>query len=313
MNVAIRLPADAQRPARQPRRQLDGVLLLDKPFGASSNAALQRAKRCLRAEKAGHTGTLDPVATGLIALCFGEATKFSSALLDADKSYQATVKLGVTTSTGDSEGDIVERREVRTDAAQVEGVLARFRGALLQTPPMHSAVKLAGRPLYAYAREGVEVKRLPREVQVYDLRLECLEGDELRLTVHCGKGTYVRTLAEDIGAALGCGGHLNALRRTAVGRFDLAQAVALDRLEEMNESERMATLLPTDTLVAHLPELVLGERQARRMLHGQPVFTEAGRAPGLTRLYDENGLFLGLGKVVAGGLVNPKRLRAWAE
>ncbi|HEX6829754.1 MAG TPA: tRNA pseudouridine(55) synthase TruB [Burkholderiales bacterium] len=303
-----RVPAQAPRPRPLPKQRVDGVLLLDKPLGLTSNAALQRAKRALRARKAGHTGTLDPAATGLIALCFGDATKFSSALLDADKVYQAEVRLGVTTTTGDREGEVVERREPRVDAGDVERVLARFRGAILQVPPMHSAIKLAGTPLYAYARKGQEVERAPRQVMIYSLELERVEGDLLRLAIHCGKGTYVRTLAEDIGAALGCGAHLSALQRTAVGSFDLARAVPLDRLEEMGEAERHGCLLPTDALVANLPALVLGERQARRMRHGQPVLTEAERPSGLVRLYDEEGAFLGLGEVVNGGVINPRRL-----
>lgn len=300
------------RTARLPRRRVDGVLLLDKPLDLTSNGALQRAKRALRAQKAGHTGTLDPAATGLIALCFGEATKFSSALLDADKVYEAGIRLGVTTTTGDIEGEVLERREVRVDAAQVEHVLDQFRGVIRQVPPMHSAIKLAGMPLYAYARKGQEVERSAREVNVYALEMQGLDGDLLRVTIHCGKGTYVRTLAEDIGAALGCGAHLAALRRTAVGPFDLSRAVGLDRLEDMSECERLACLLPMDTLLGHLPPLVLGGPQARRMRHGQPVLTETDRAPGAVRLYDEEGRFLGLGDVVSGGVINPRRLVAEA-
>jgi tRNA pseudouridine55 synthase len=310
MAPEIEVPEQARRTARLPRQRVDGVLLLDKPAGASSNTALQRAKRALRAAKAGHTGTLDPAATGLLLICFGEATKFAGVLLDSDKTYQAVVRLGVTTTTGDSEGEVIERREVHADRARVEEVLARFRGAIVQVPPMHSALKLAGTPLYAYARKGVEVERAPRDARVYELRLERMEGDELHLSVHCGKGTYVRTLAEDIGAALGCGGHLKALRRTAVGHFELADAIGLARLEEMDEPERPALLLPVDTLVAHLPELILGDGQARRMLHGQPALTEHERPAGLVRLYDEGRAFLGLGEVVADGLVIAKRLLA---
>lgn len=310
MSLTPRVPEQAGRPERLPRRRVDGLLLLDKPLGLTSNAALQRAKRALRAEKAGHTGTLDPAATGLIALCFGEATKFSSALLDADKVYEAGVRLGVTTTTGDSEGEVLERREAGADAPQVEAVLGRFRGAIRQVPPMHSAIKLAGTPLYAYARKGQEVERAPREVNVYALEMQGMEGGLLHLSIHCGKGTYVRTLAEDIGAALGCGAHLAALRRTAVGPFDLSRAVGLDRLEEMGEAERLACLLPTDALVEHLPPVVLGGRQARCMRHGQPVLTEAEREPGPVRLYDEEGRFLGLGDVVSEGVINPRRLVA---
>ena len=312
MTLTASAPERAQRPARLPRRPVDGVLLLDKPEGLTSNAALQRARRALRAEKAGHTGTLDPAATGLVALCFGEATKFSGALLDADKAYRAVVQLGVTTTTGDREGEVLERREARVDPAQVEAALARFRGVIRQVPPMHSAIKLGGTPLYAYARKGQQVERAPREVVVHALELERLEGDRLHLAIRCGKGTYVRTLAEDIGAALGCGAHLAELRRTAVGPFGLSGAVALERFEEMGEAERLACLLAVDALLSRLPALVLGAPQARRMRHGQPVLTEAGREPGPVRLYDEAGVFLGLGEVVSGGVINPKRLVAEA-
>lgn len=310
MSLIAEVPGQALRPARLSRRRVDGVLLIDKPLDLTSNAALQRAKRALRAQKAGHTGTLDPAATGLIALCFGEATKFSSALLDADKVYEAQVRLGVTTTTGDIEGEVLDRREVRVEAAQIEHVLDRFRGVIRQVPPMHSAIKLAGMPLYAYARKGQEVPRAAREVVIHALELKSIEGDLLRLRIHCGKGTYVRTLAEDIGAALGCGAHLAGLRRTAVGSFDLSRAVGLDRLEEMAEADRLACLLPMDALVGQLPRLVLGGPQARRMRHGQPVLTEADREPGPVRLYDEEGAFLGLGDVVSGGVVNPRRLVA---
>jgi tRNA pseudouridine55 synthase len=306
------LTAPASEQARCPgplsRRRVDGVLLLDKPRGLTSNAALQRAKRALRAHKAGHTGTLDPAATGLIALCFGEATKFSSALLDADKVYEAVVQLGVSTTTGDSEGEVLERREVQVDAVRVERVLERFRGPIRQVPPMHSAVKLAGTPLYAYARKGQQVQRAPRDVVIHSLELSGIRGERLYLSIRCGKGTYVRTLAEDIGTALGCGAHLAALRRTAVGTFDLDRAVPLDRLEEMSEAGRLACLLPVDVLTAHLPRLVLGAPQARRMRHGQPVLTEVERLPGPVGLYDEEGVFLGLGEVESGGVVHPRRL-----
>src|SRR4051812_47701901 len=206
-----------------PARDVDGVLLLDKPSGISSNAALQSARRLFAARRAGHTGTLDPMATGLLVLCFGEATKFSGALLDADKAYAARVRLGARTSTGDAEGEVIERREVRAGPAQIEAALARFRGGIEQVPPMHSAIKHLGRPLYAYARKGETVERSARRVVIRELVLEGMSGEEIDLRVACSKGTYIRTLAEDIGEALGCGGHLSALRRTAVGPFPLGQ------------------------------------------------------------------------------------------
>lgn len=310
MTLVSEIPNHARPRARIPRRRVDGVLLLDKPAGMTSNAALQRAKRVMRAEKAGHTGTLDPAATGLIALCFGEATKFSAGLLDADKTYEAVVKLGVTTRTGDSEGEVLAVKPVHVSEAAVASALSRFRGRILQTPPMHSAIKIAGTPLYAYARKGVEVERQPRVVEIHTLELKGLEGDELRLTIHCGKGTYIRTLAEDIGNVLGCGAHLSALRRTGVGPFRLDDALDLESLEGTPDSAMPDCLLPVDALVSGLPRIVLGHRQARRMLHGQPVMTEANRPAGPVRLYDEDGGFLGVGDVVEGGLVNPRRLLA---
>lgn len=310
MTLAIPEAGPAMRAPRLPRRRVDGVLLLDKPPGLTSNVALQRAKRLFRAEKAGHTGTLDPAATGLIALCFGEATKFSAGLLDGDKVYEALVKLGVTTATADSEGEVLMVRPVHTDVGEVAAALRRFQGRILQTPPMHSAIKRAGRPLYAYAREGVEVKREAREVEIFALTLVGFAGDELRLDIHCSKGTYIRTLAEDIGGVLGCGAHLAGLRRTAVGPFRVEQAVGLEALEAMPEHRVLDCLLPADALVSGLPPIVLGAQQARRMLHGQPVMTEEDRAPGPVRLYDEDGGFLGVGEVVPGGMVNPRRLLA---
>ncbi len=226
------------------RRAVHGVLLLDKPIGLSSNDALQKAKRLFNAEKAGHTGTLDPLASGLLPLCFGAATKFSQVSLDADKRYTATLHLGVTTSTGDLEGEIVERRDVNVDRAAIDAAIARFTGAVDQMPPMHSALKHQGRALYEYAREGIEVERAARQITIH--RITVLESREhtLLLDVLCSKGTYVRTLAEDIGAALGCGAHLSALRRTASGPLALDAAITLDALAALPEVERDAHLLP---------------------------------------------------------------------
>mgnify|MGYP002652309260 CR=1 FL=1 len=225
---------DAPRPPRQriQRRPLHGVLLLDKPLGLSSNDALQRAKRLLRAEKAGHTGTLDPLATGVLPLCFGAATKFSGLHLDADKTYEATLQLGVTTTTGDAEGEVTERRAVPAiTPEQLEAVRQRFLGRITQVPPMHSALKKDGKALYEYARAGIEVERAPREVEIHALNLALAQVDQaqaaIKIEVTCSKGTYIRTLGEDIGQALGCGGHLTRLRRTATGPFVAAQCTTL--------------------------------------------------------------------------------------
>jgi tRNA pseudouridine55 synthase len=284
-------------------RELDGVLPLDKPSGMSSNAALQAARRLLGARRAGHTGTLDPMATGLLVLCFGEATKFSAALLDADKTYDARVRLGVRTSTGDAEGEVLERRDVRATPEQVEAALARFRGPIEQVPPMHSALKHHGRPLYAYARKGESVERSARPVVIRELLLERQEGPDLDLRVVCSKGTYVRVLAEDIGAALECGGHLAALRRTRVGRFDLDRAVTLDRLAEARESA--ALLLPVETLLEAWPRVALAREAETRFRQGQRV--AAGTREPRVAVFGADGNFLGIGETDAEGMLKAKR------
>ena len=232
------------------RRPVHGVLLLDKDAGVSSNAALQRAKRLYRAEKAGHTGTLDPLASGLLPLCFGAATKFAQASLDADKRYLATLRLGVTTTTGDLEGDVVRTAAVDVDRAALEAACAKFVGAIDQVPPMHSALKRDGKPLYEYARSGIELERAPRRVRIDAIRVVDGEGDLWTIDVSCSKGTYIRTLGEEIGAALGCGAHLAALRRTASGALDLASAARLAALDPLDEAARDRHLLPPDALVA---------------------------------------------------------------
>jgi tRNA pseudouridine55 synthase len=255
-----------------PRRPVHGVLLLDKPLGLSSNQALQKAKWLLRAEKAGHTGTLDPLATGVLPLCFGAATKFSQIHLDADKTYETVVRLGQKTSTGDAEGEVLETRPVSCTPGQVVEVLDRFMGPIEQVPPMHSALKKDGKALYEYAREGQTVERAARHVVIHDLELLDMQlgGDEpqLRLRVHCSKGTYIRTLGEDIAEALGCGGHLRMLRRTATGPFDVDQCVTLEALEAMGEAERLALLLPVQTLLQGHTECALEAEDAGRFLSG---------------------------------------------
>jgi tRNA pseudouridine55 synthase len=247
-------------------------LLLDKPLGLSSNQALQKAKWLLRAEKAGHTGTLDPLATGVLPLCFGAATKFSQQHLDADKTYETTVRLGIQTSTADAEGDVIAVREVSCTAGMVVEVLDRFMGPISQVPPMHSALKKDGKALYEYAREGETVERAARNVVIYDLDLldMQLQGDVpfLRLRVRCSKGTYIRTLGEDIAEALGCGGHLSALRRVVTGPFEEAQCVTLSALESMNESQRLEALLPVDVLLPGYTEVSLDNDSTGRFLNG---------------------------------------------
>ncbi|MGE0100155.1 MAG: tRNA pseudouridine(55) synthase TruB, partial [Hydrogenophaga sp.] len=262
---------DAPR-TRVQRRPVHGVLLLDKPLGLSSNQALQKAKWLLRAEKAGHTGTLDPLASGVLPLCFGAATKFSQIHLDADKTYETTVRLGQKTSTGDAEGDLVQTREVTCTAGEVVEVLDRFMGPISQVPPMHSALKRDGKALYEYAREGEVLEREPRQVVIHDLELLDLrlQGDEpeISLRVRCSKGTYIRTLGEDIGEALGCGGHLTRLRRTATGAFHESQCTTLQALEAMDETDRLALLRPVHTLLENHTVIALGAEDAGRFLSG---------------------------------------------
>lgn len=290
---------------------VNGVLLLDKPKGASSNHALQRVRRMLQAQKAGHTGTLDPMATGLLPVCLGEATKFSAHLLEADKVYRTRVQLGAVTDTGDAEGEVIERCAVPAlTAANVDAVLERFRGEIEQVPPMYSALKHNGRKLYELAREGKTIERAVRRVTVYDARLLAFEGTAFELEVRVSKGTYIRTLAEDIGRALGCGAHITALRRLATGPFGSEGMLPLEALEALaGQEEREAALLPVDVLVAHLPRLDVNEAARQRLVHGQSasVDTGAGHAGKLTRLYcDET--FLGLGVVTGPQEVAPKRL-----
>ena len=257
----------AARP-RLPRRDLHGVLLLDKPLGWTSNDALQKVKGLLRAAKGGHTGTLDPLATGLLPLCFGAATKFAQANLEADKRYLATLRLGERTSTGDGEGEVIERREVNADAAAIAGALARFTGAIDQRPPMHSAIKFQGRALYDYARAGIEIERAARRITIHRLAVVSWTSPTLVLDVHCSKGTYIRSLAEDIGAALGCGATLAALRRTASGPVDLADAMGIDALAALSEPAREARLRPADALLADWPAVQLADDEAGRFLTG---------------------------------------------
>ncbi|CAN0620286.1 tRNA pseudouridine(55) synthase [Burkholderia multivorans] len=302
--------AAPQRP-RVPRRALDGVLLLDKPVGLSSNDALIRAKRLLLAKKAGHTGTLDPLASGLLPLCFGEATKFSQDLLEADKTYEATMRLGVRTATGDAEGDAIDTRPVTCDRAAVEAALARFIGEIVQIPPMYSALKRDGKPLYEYARAGQTVEREGRNVTIHALDLLACDLPDVTFRVTCSKGTYVRTLAEDIGEALGCGAHLTMLRRTGVGALTLDHAVTLDALSDADEAARDAWLQPVDALLSTFPMVRLDDERAKRFLHGQRLrLSELGQIDAhegeRVRVYDATRL---LGVARAGsGVLAPERL-----
>lgn len=287
-------------------KQVDGVLLLDKASGMTSNDALQKARRLFSAAKGGHTGTLDPMATGLLPLCFGEATKFSADLLDADKTYEADVKLGITTDTGDAEGQVLTNAAVTTSIADVVRLLPRFTGPIKQIPPMHSALKRDGRPLYELARQGIEVEREARDVTIHALDMLGLEGDVLRLRVSCSKGTYIRVLAADIGQALGCGAHLTALRRTRVGDLVLERSVTLSQLELQDEVQRGAHLLPVDALLQSLPAVHLAADEANRFSHGNPVTLPTGLL-GKIRVYAE-GRLLGVGEPGPGSLLWPKRL-----
>jgi tRNA pseudouridine55 synthase len=290
--------------------RVDGVVFLDKPCGLSSNAALQRARRAFAADRAGHTGTLDPLASGMLPVVLGDAAKFGQALLDADKEYLAGVALGRTTTTGDAEGETVAVRPVPLlDDASLEACLARFRGRIEQIPPMYSALKRDGRPLYAYARRGETVERAARPVTIRELELREHRGETLVLRVRCSKGTYVRTLGEDIGRALGCGAHLSSLRRTAVGPFGIAVCVELDALERSSEGEKAALIHPADTLLAGMPRIELDAGQSARLQQGQAVALEPLPVlnPGTVRAYGPEGRFLGVAEC-RGGLLHARRL-----
>lgn len=294
------------------RRNVSGILILDKPRGMSSNQALQKVRWLLNAEKAGHTGSLDPLATGVLPLCFGEATKFSQYLLDADKGYETLAQLGVTTTTGDAEGEVLERREVTVGRADIEARLADFRGEIKQIPPMYSALKKDGQPLYKLARAGEVVEREARSVTIARLELLAFESAQARLAVACSKGTYIRTLVEDLGQVLGCGAHVAELRRTQAGPFSLAQAITLDELEKAHaEGGNEALdrfLLPEDSGLEHWPLVQLSEHSAYYWLHGQPVRAPEAPKFGMLRVQDHNGRFIGIGEVSDDGRVAPRRL-----
>ncbi|HSX59655.1 MAG TPA: tRNA pseudouridine(55) synthase TruB [Tahibacter sp.] len=294
-----------------PWRDVHGIVLLDKPRGLSSNQALQKARRLFLAAKGGHTGSLDPMATGLLPLCFGEATKIAGYLLGAAKAYTATVQLGATTTTGDADGDIVERRAVPVlTAAEIDAALAPLRGRITQVPPVYSALKLAGVPLYRRVRDGEEVSAAPREVDVHRLTLLRHDGDTLELAVECGSGTYVRSLARDLGEALGCGAHLIGLRRTWVDPFRAPRMHTLEELEHLLITQGReaidALLLDTDAGLSALPVLGLDAEQAQRLIQGQPV-PGLGDAVELCRVHDAAGRLLALGEIDAGGVLRVRR------
>lgn len=300
------------RPPKKPRDLVDGVLLIDKPVGLSSNDALIKAKRVVNAKKAGHTGTLDPFATGLLPLCFGEATKFSQDLLEADKTYDAVVHLGITTTTGDTEGETVDTRPVNVTAEQIEAALAKFRGPILQIPPMYSALKRDGKALYEYARAGITLEREARPVTIHKLEMLAYDAPMLTIRVTCSKGTYVRVLGEDIGAELGCGAHLNALRRIQVGSLTVDGMVTLEQLQA--HEHPLALLAPVDALLSSFPRIDLTPELAARFLNGQRLALNrepvtVPETPGRVRVYHDDKL-LGTALLQDYGVLAPERLIA---
>jgi tRNA pseudouridine55 synthase len=300
------------RPPKKPRDLVDGVLLLDKPVGLSSNDALIKAKRVMNAKKAGHTGTLDPFATGLLPLCFGEATKFSQDLLEADKTYLADVHLGIMTTTGDTEGEAIETLPVDVTVAQIEAALAQFRGPILQVPPMYSALKRDGKALYEYAREGIVLEREARPVTIHALELLAYEAPMLTIRVTCSKGTYIRVLGEDIGKVLGCGAHLNALRRIQVGNLTIDGMVTLEQVQA--HVSPLSLLAPVDALLSTFPAVALTAELAARFLNGQRLALgkEAVTLPaaqGRVRVYHD-GKLLGTALLQEYAILAPERLIA---
>jgi len=294
------------------KRNINGVLLLDKSLGFSSNQALQKVKWLFQAAKAGHTGTLDPLATGLLPICLGEATKFAQYVTDADKTYIATVKFGATTTTGDAEGEVIATSDVRFTRAQLESACQSFLGEISQVPPMYSALKFEGKALYEYAREGVDIERQSRLVTIADITITHFEVDVAEITVKCSKGTYIRTLAEDIGNALGSGAHLIGLRRIETAGYELADAITIDQVEQKIKDTPVealqSLLLPIDSAIVHLPALTLNDDAAHYLMQGQAVWVSGKIPNGEMRLFDENSRFLGLGFLQEDGKIAPKRL-----
>ncbi|HYN53741.1 MAG TPA: tRNA pseudouridine(55) synthase TruB [Methylotenera sp.] len=293
---------------KRPKKNINGILLLDKPLGYSSNQALQKAKWLLQAAKAGHTGTLDPLATGLLPLCFGEATKFAHYLTDADKTYVATLKLGITTNTGDAEGEVLTISPVNVSSTQFEQACLKFVGEISQIPPMYSALKHEGKALYEYARAGVEIERQPRVIAIRSIAVNTFAQDVANITVSCTKGTYIRTLAEDIGNLLGCGAHLIGLRRTATANYQIAQTITLEQFEAMSEQQRLDALMPPDSAVLDFPSMILDADSTFYLQQGQAIWQSGLIPKGLIRLYSDSQVFLGLGEQQNDGKIAPKRL-----
>ena len=300
------------RRRRNKGRNISGILLLDKPIGMTSNAALQRVKRLFNANKAGHTGNLDPMASGLLPICLGEATKVSGFLLDSDKHYTGTAKLGERTNSGDADGEVLETRPVEVySEARIREVFSRFTGEISQIPPMHSAIKVDGQPLYKLAHQGIEIERKPRQVEIFSLHLLAQRENELDIDVHCSKGTYIRTLVQDIGEELGCGAHLSALRRTGAGPFDLENSLTLAELEQLAEDgfEAMdAHLLPMEFALADWPQLRLTPDSAHYLCQGQAVQVPKAPTRGWVCLFADDDRFLGVGQILSDGRVAPRRL-----
>lgn len=291
------------------KREINGVFLLDKPLGFSSNQVLKKIQWLFNAKKAGHTGTLDPMASGLLPICLGEATKFSHHLLNANKTYIATIQLGMTTTTGDQEGEVVSEKEVILNEVQLKETLQKFMGDITQIPPMYSALKFEGKSLYEYARKGIEIERKSRQITIHDIKLMKIEASKMTVEVFCSKGTYIRTLAEDIGQALGCGAYLKALKRTQTGNFQVANALSIEALETMAMSSREKVLLPIDTLLKGLSSIELTFTEIEAIKKGQSIDFN-GKNLNELRLYSSSGQFVGVGQPDLQGRLLPKRLIA---
>ncbi len=300
------------RRRRNKGRNISGILLLDKPIGMTSNAALQRVKRLFNANKAGHTGSLDPMASGLLPLCLGEATKVSGFLLDSDKHYTGTAKLGERTDSGDADGVVVQTRPVESySETQIVEIFSQFTGEISQIPPMHSAIKVDGQPLYKLAHQGIEIERKPRQVEIFSLSLLAQREHELDIDVHCSKGTYIRTLLQDIGEQLGCGAHLNVLRRTGAGPFDIENSITLAELEQLAEegfADMDARLLPMESALIDWPQVKLTEDSTHYLRQGQAVQVAKAPTRGWVCLFANDDRFLGVGQILGDGRVAPRRL-----
>ncbi len=299
----------SQTANKKVKRSVNGVLLLDKPTGITSNRALQLVKRLFYAKKAGHTGSLDPLASGMLPICFGEATKFSQYLLDADKSYYVKAKLGIRTATADEEGDVIAKRDVPSlTQAQIDSAFDAFRGEIEQVPSMFSAVKHKGQPLYKLARQGIEIERKSRQIKIYELNVLDYSNNIVTFEVRCSKGTYVRTLVDDFGESLGCGAHVIQLRRLTVGHFHMDQMISMETLEKTDEQTLMNYLLPLESTVANWPAIELERHTAFYLKQGQAVMVPKAPTQGWLRLLQKDGRFIGVGEILCDGKVAPRRL-----